>query len=241
MVEGRLSIIVPSHDEAANIVTTVESLLAASTDVDAETIVVDDGSSDRTGELLAPLAEAGRIQLIRHAQRLGRGASIRRGAEAATGDILAFHDADGEYSPQDMYYAVSFIRDGRADAVYGSRTLGPGRSVMQYWRAKAAAMVTMVSNAFTNLNLTDATTSCVVVRTANWRRLVLAADGFDMDVELIAALARSGARIWEVPISYAGRYRADGRKSRRRHTLKRLWRVITTWRRRGTLLREQLQ
>jgi len=110
--------------------------------------------------------------------------------------------------------------------------------VMQYWRAKAAGAITVLSNALTNLNLTDATTSCVAVRREHWDRVTLRADGFDVDVELIAALAHTGARIWEVPISYAGRYREEGRKSRRRHTVRRMWRVITSWWRRSTLLRE---
>lgn len=238
MRDARLSIIVPAHNEAATIGTTVAALVAASQPFRFEIIVVDDGSSDRTAEILAPLVAAGTIQLVSHPERRGRGASLRSGADAATGEILAFHDGDGEYSAEDMHYAIGFVRDGRADAVFGSRMLGPGRSVVQYWRARAAGAVTLLSNAFTNLNLSDATTSCVVVRTEYWRRLALVAEGFDLDVELIAGLARSGARIWEVPISYAGRYREDGRKSRRRHTVQRMWRIVRSWYRRETLLRE---
>jgi glycosyltransferase involved in cell wall biosynthesis len=236
-----LSIVVPAHDEAATIVATVESLRAVAWHPRVEIIVVDDGSTDGTAARLAPLAASGAVRLLGHPSRRGRGAALRTGVAAASGEILAFHDGDGEYSAEDLHYVIGFIQDGRADAVFGSRTLGPGRTVMQYWRARAAGAVTVLSNALTNLNLTDATTSCVALRRGYWDRLTLRAEGFDLDVELIAGLARAGARIWEVPVSYAGRYREDGRKSRRRHTVRRMWRVVTSWWRRGSLLRESGQ
>jgi glycosyltransferase involved in cell wall biosynthesis len=238
MQDALLSVVVPTHDEASTVVGTVAALRATEWPVPIEIVVVDDGSKDGTVAALGGLVESGAIRLISHPARLGRGAAVRSGVGAAAGEIIAIHDGDGEYSAEDLRYAVSFVLEGRADAVFGSRILGPGRSVVQYWRARA---VTLLSNAFTNLNLSDATTSCVVIRSDVWHRLRLTADGFDFDVELIAALAQSGARIWEVPISYSYRYRGDGRKSRRRHTVRRMWRVIKSWLRRGTLLREGQQ
>ncbi len=240
MTVTTLSIVMPVHNEAITIVQSIAALQAFDWGIPFDLIVVDDGSTDATAALLAPLAAAGKISLVRCDARRGRGAAVHAGAARATGSIIAFHDADMEYSAADLHRAISFIVAGRADAVIGSRVLGPRRSVMRYWRSMANRFVTLVSNALTNLNLTDATTHCVVVRREVWRSLNLVAPGFDADVELVAALARSRVRIWEVPVSYEGRWRTQGRKSRRRDTGLRIWRIITShWRGNGLLQRTQ--
>ena len=235
-----LSIVVPVYNESATVVQTVSSLKAFDWGMPLQLVVSDDGSTDDTVALLAPMHENGEILLVRNAERRGRGSAVRAGALHATGSIIAFHDADMEYAATDVRRAASFIISGQADAVMGSRVLGPRRTVMQYWRSVANRFVTLLSNAFTNLNLTDATTSCVVMRRDVWNRLDLVAAGFDADVEIVAALARSRVRIWEVPVSYEGRWRMQGRKSRRRDTGRRIWRIITSyWRGNGLLQRTQ--
>ncbi len=236
-----LSIVMPVYNEAETIVESVRTLHDFEWEMPFELIIVDDGSTDDTTRLLEPLAQADNISVVRCDGRRGRGVAARAGADRATGSLIAFHDADMEYDAADLHRAITFIVADKADAVIGSRVLGPRRTVMQYWRSTANRLVTLVSNAFTNLNLTDATTSCVVVRRDVWSRLNLVATGFDADVELVAALARSRVRIWEVPVSYHGRWRTEGRKSRRRDTGRRIWRIITSHLRgNGLLQRTQL-
>ena len=236
-----LAVVIPAHDEQPTIGEVIAEVLGADDEVGLEVIVVDDGSDDGTQHAIEEASRSERVRVVRHEQRLGRGAAVRAGIREATGDIVGFLDGDGEYSFRDLIRAASFIRDNKADAVIGSRLLEPGQSVLPYWRALGVRIVTLCSNALTNLNLTDATSACVVVRRELLERLVLRADSFDIDVELVAALAQSRARIWEIPVSYHARYRSEGRKSRRRHVIKRLARVIGSRRRGKSLLRESVQ
>lgn len=235
-MSASIGIVVPVHNEDATIVGTVRGILATDWGMPCEVMVVDDGSTHSADDLLrAAGLDVGVIELP---ARSGRGAAIRKGAAVITGTLIGFHDGDSEYAPEDLQRLASFITRGDADVVIGSRHLGPGRSVMQYWRALGQRVVTWCSNALTDLNLTDATSSCVVMTREVWQRLELTADGFDIDVEIVAAVARSKVRIWEVPVTYAGRLREDGRKSRRRDVLRRLRRVIGSWRRGDRLLRK---
>lgn len=231
-MSASIGIVVPTHNEDSTVVPTIRGLLAVEWGMPMEVLVVDDGSSQRTTNLLAGAGlDPDRVRVLEIPSRSGRGHAIRRGAAEVNGTLLAFQDADGEYSPADLQRLSTFITCGEADVVIGSRHLGPGRSVMQYWRAVGQRVVTWCSNAFTDLNLTDATSSCVVMTREVWQRLDLQADGFDIDVEIVAAVARAKVRVWEVPVEYAGRLRVDGRKSRRRDLIRRLRRVVSSrWR-----------
>jgi glycosyltransferase involved in cell wall biosynthesis len=237
-VNRSIDIVVPACDEGATLATAVEALLAVDWGMPATVIVVDDGSVEPAqAALTAGGVATAAVRVVVQPRRSGRGAAIRRGAQDGHGALLAFHDGDHEYAADDLRRLTTFITRGDADVVIGSRHLGPGRSVMQYWRALGQRLVTWCSNAFTDLNLTDATSSCVVMTREVWQRLALTADGFDIDVEMIAAVARARVRVWEVPVSYAGRLRVDGRKSRRRDVARRLRRVVGSWWRGDRLLR----
>lgn len=227
-----LGIVIPAFNEHGTIVEAVQSLLQTEWGFPVQIVVVNDGSTDGTGErLLAAGFDHAVVRVVDMPCRSGRGAAIRRGAALVDGSLLAFFDADLEYAPTDLARLIGFITDGDADAVFGSRYLGPARAVVQYWRSFGQRLVTLWSNALTNLNLTDATTSALVVRRAVWDKLVLQADGHDIDVEILAALARAQVRIWEVPIEYAARRRMEGRKSRRRDVGYRLLRALRSrWR-----------
>ncbi len=206
-----LSVVVPAYNEAA----TIEAVLRRLHQVplELEVIAVDDGSSDETGPLLDRLAGAGLIhQVIHHPANRGKGAALRSGFAAATGQVIVAQDADLEYDPVELPTLLAPIKEGRADAVYGSRFLGGPHRALFFWHAVGNRLVTLVSNMFTNVNLTDMETCYKLVRAELLKRLPLTAERFGIEVELTARLAQAGARIWELPISYSGRTYAEGKK-----------------------------
>lgn len=206
-----VSVIVPAYNEAA----TVEAVLRRLRDVPLrlEVVAVDDASTDGTGALLDRLASEGLVQqVIHHQANRGKGAALRSGFAAATGAVIVPQDADLEYDPMDLPRLVGPIKEGRADAVYGSRFQGGPHRVLFFWHALGNNFLTLVSNMFTNLNLTDMETCYKLVRGELLKRLPLTAERFGIEVELTARLAQAGARIWELPISYSGRTYAEGKK-----------------------------
>jgi len=208
-----LSVIVPAYNEA----TTIEALLRRLRDVPLrlEVIAVDDASTDDTGAVLDRLAgeRGGLVQrVIHHTANRGKGAALRSGIAAATGDVIVAQDADLEYDPAELPRLLQPIRDGRADAVYGSRFQGGPHRVLFFWHAVGNNLLTLVSNMLTNVNLTDMETGYKLVRADLLKRLPLTAERFGIEVELTARLAQAGARIWELPISYSGRTYAEGKK-----------------------------
>ena len=206
-----LSVVVPAYNEAATIEAVVRRLRAVP--LTLEVIAVDDGSTDGTGGLLDGLAAAGLVdRVIHHGMNRGKGAALRSGVAAATGTVIVVQDADLEYDPGELPTLLEPIRTGRADAVYGSRFLGGPHRVLLFWHAVGNRVVTLVSNMFTNVNLTDMETCYKLVRADLLKRLPLTAERFGIEVELTARLAQAGARIWELPISYSGRSYAEGKK-----------------------------
>jgi glycosyltransferase involved in cell wall biosynthesis len=206
-----LSVVVPAYNEAATIEAVVQRLRQVP--LRLEVIAVDDASTDETGAILDRLGEAGLVErVIHHAVNRGKGAAFRSGIAAATGEVVVAQDADLEYDPADLSILLKPIRDGRADAVYGSRFQGGPHRVLFFWHAVGNNLLTLVSNMFTNLNLTDMETCYKLVRADLLKRLPLTAERFGIEVELTARLAQAGARIWELPISYSGRTYAEGKK-----------------------------
>jgi glycosyltransferase involved in cell wall biosynthesis len=193
-------------------------------------IAVDDGSTDDSGRLLLALADAvPELKVVRHPTNLGKGRAIRTAIAHATGDVVLIHDADLEYDPRDHERVLAPIIEGRADAVIGSRFRGgTAHRVMYYWHSVGNGVLTQLSNMLTNLNLSD-----IECCTKAFRRDVLAAmelreDRFGIEPELIARLARlridgQPLRIYEVPVSYAGRTYAQGKKITWRDGLAALW------------------
>jgi len=224
---GRItvSVVIPAYNEAA----TIERLLkrVAEVPVGKEVIVVDDGSSDGTRDLLGELEDRGLIdQLLLHRRNRGKGAALRTGFAHATGDVVIVQDADLEYDPGAIPTLLGPIADGRADAVYGSRFMGGPRRVLFFWHTLGNRFLTLLSNALTNLNLTDMETCQKMVRTDLLRSLPLTVDRFGIEPEITARLAQAGARIYELPISYDGRSYAEGKKIGWKDGVSAIWFIL---------------
>ncbi len=210
-VAPQLSVIIAAYNEEATIRTIVNRVRAVPLRI--EIVVVDDASTDRTGELLDGLLTEGNVDVVsHHPQNRGKGAAIRTGIAHATGEIIVMQDADLEYDPADLPSVIEPIVSGRADAVFGSRFLGGPHRVLYFWHSVGNQVLTLLSNIFTDLNLTDMETCYKAVRGPLLRSLVLTSDRFGFEPELTARLAQAHANIWEVPISYAGRTYAEGKK-----------------------------
>ncbi|HVH69261.1 MAG TPA: glycosyltransferase family 2 protein [Gemmatimonadales bacterium] len=206
-----LSVVVPAYNE----IDTIEAVLHRLKQIPLrlEVIAVNDASTDGTGTLLDRLASAGLVHKVIHLPKnRGKGAAYRSGVAAATGHVIVAQDADLEYDPGELPTLLAPIRDGRADAVYGSRFQGGPRRVLFFWHSVGNHLLTLVSNMFTNVNLTDMETCYKLVRADVLKRLPLTAERFGIEVEVTARLVQARARIWELPISYSGRTYAEGKK-----------------------------
>ena len=182
--------------------------------IERELIIVDDGSTDGTRDILAALPPDPRVRVLLQPQNRGKGAAVWRGMRESTGDLVIIQDADLEYEPEEYPILLRPILDNDADAVYGSRFLGTSRGhrVLYFWHAVGNKLLTLISNAFTNLNLTDMETCYKVMRRSVVERLDLQSERFGIEPEITCKLARLGVRVWEVPISYHGRTYAEGKK-----------------------------
>jgi glycosyltransferase involved in cell wall biosynthesis len=221
----RLSVVVPVYNERLTLPEILQRLQAVP--VPKEILVVDDGSTDGTRDLLRALErdleearragtadEKNAIRVLYQARNQGKGAALRRGFAEATGDVILVQDADLEYDPRDIPRLLAPILEGRADAVYGSRFTGSPRRVLFFWHSLANKFLTLASNVVTNLNLTDMETGYKAVRADILKSIPIRSDRFGVEPELTAKLAKVRARIYEVPISYAGRAYWEGKKIR---------------------------
>jgi glycosyltransferase involved in cell wall biosynthesis len=192
-----------------------------------EIVVVNDGSADRTGELLDRLGREGLIDRVIHQPKnKGKGAAVRAGVAAATGHVIVIQDADLEYDPMEYPMLLEPIRLGRADAVFGSRFQSGPRRVLYFWHSVGNRFLTLLSNMLTDLNLTDMETCYKMVRADLMKALPLASNRFGIEPELTARLSQAGARIWEVPITYSGRTYAEGKKIDWRDGLAAIWHIL---------------
>ena len=208
----KLSIVIPCYNEAKTIRQIVERVRAAPVP-DKEILIVDDGSRDGTRELLereiAPLVD----RIIYHEVNRGKGAALRTGFAAATGDVVIVQDADLEYDPQEYPRLIGPIVEGKADVVFGSRFMGAeAHRVVYFWHMVGNKFLTLLSNMFTNLNLTDMETCYKVFRREVLSRIAIKEDRFGFEPEITAKVARLGCVIYEVGISYYGRTYAEGKK-----------------------------
>jgi glycosyltransferase involved in cell wall biosynthesis len=221
-----LSVLVPVYNERATIETIVEQVRGA-VDVQTQIICVDDCSTDGTRDILARLKQEGRIDvLILHEHNRGKGAAIRTALAASTGNVVIVQDADLEYDPADWPALLQPIIDGKADAVFGSRFLGGPHRVLFFWHMIGNKLFTLMSNIFTNLNLTDMETCYKAIRGEIARSLTLTADRFGFEPEVTARLAQANARIYEVPISYSGRTYAEGKKIGWKDGVAAFWHIV---------------
>jgi glycosyltransferase involved in cell wall biosynthesis len=207
-----LAVVMPVYNEAATVATIARTVLEQRPV--QELIIVDDGSSDGTWEVLQQLkSRDGRVQLLRHPYNRGKGAALRTGFACATAPIVLVQDADLEYDPREYYLLLSPILADKADVVMGSRFLGAGpHRVLYFWHAVGNKLLTTLSNMATNLNLTDIEACYKAFRRQVLQRIRIDEDRFGVEPELVAKVARLGVRIYEVPISYYGRTYAEGKK-----------------------------
>ena len=205
----KLSVVIPTFNEAGTIRDIVRKVQA--TPHPKEIIVVDDGSTDGTCEILKELADP-TLRVIRHPRNLGKGAALKTGFAAVTGELVIVQDADLEYDPRDYDVLLEPLLTGNADVVYGSRFLGGARRVLFFWHMVGNKALTLLSNMVTNLNLTDMETGYKAFRTEVVRRLALQSQRFGVEPEITAKVARLGYRVYEVPISYHGRTYEEGKK-----------------------------
>ena len=205
----KLSIVMPVYNEDATIREILDRVRALPQA--KEIIIVDDGSLDGTRDILRTLA-GGEVRVFFHQQNRGKGAAVRTGIARARGDVIVIQDADLEYHPRDIPALLEPIVRGEADVVYGSRFLGGPHRVLNFWHYVGNRVLTLLSNVFTNLNLTDMETGYKVFRADVLRQIEIESDRFGFEPEITAKMARLRCRIFEQPISYSGRDYDQGKK-----------------------------
>jgi len=204
-----LSIVIPAFNEAAFLPEVIRRV--EETPYDKEIIIVDDGSTDGTREYLKGLVSEG-IKVIVHEKNMGKGAAMRTGIAVASGDVVIVQDADLEYDPKDYPVLLEPIMQGKADVVYGSRFLGGPHRVLFFWHSIGNSLITLISNMFTDLNLTDMETGYKAFRKKVFDTITIESNRFGFEPEITAKVAKKGFRIYEVPISYSGRSYQEGKK-----------------------------
>jgi glycosyltransferase involved in cell wall biosynthesis len=208
-----LSILMPVYNERATVEPALRRLLEAKLPAEFEVVVVDDGSTDGTGDLLAADRWPERVRVVRHPRNRGKGAALRTGIAQARGEICAVLDADLEYDPADLAVVLAPLLDGRAAAVFGVRAFG-GYNSHSFLYVMGNRTVTLALNVLFNVYLKDLMTCHKAARTELLRSLPLREDGFGIEAELAARLVQASVRIFEVPVSYQARATADGKKLR---------------------------
>jgi glycosyltransferase involved in cell wall biosynthesis len=219
-VDPLLSVVMPVYNERATIEEIIRRVHAVP--MRTELIVVDDGSSDGTREILARLQQELGFRLLLQERNQGKGAALRRGFAEVTGDLVVIQDADLEYSPEEYPDLVELICSGRADVVYGSRFLGRHR-VFMFSHYLGNRIVTLLTNVLYNTMLTDMETCYKVMRASIARSLDLKSNGFGIEPEMTAKIFKRGYRVYEIPITYDGRGYEQGKKITWRDGVVALW------------------
>jgi len=225
----KLSVIMPAYNERQTIREIVRRVLAADLPhLDRELLIVDDGSTDGTRDILAEMDGRDGIRVLPQPRNLGKGAAVARGMREASGDIVIIQDADLEYDPAEYSVMLRPILAGEAEVVFGSRFLGTpsGHRVLYFWHAVGNSMLTLLSNAISGLNLTDMETCYKAMTREVAARLDLRSQRFGVEPEITIKVARLGARVFEVPVSYYGRTYEEGKKIGLKDAIQAVWTLL---------------
>ena len=222
----KVSIVIPCFNEANTIEYLVQAVLSAPL-TNREIIIVDDYSTDSTREILRTKIDGLVDKIIYHESNQGKGAALRTGFSNVTGDVVIIQDADLEYNPQEYPELLKPILDGKADVVYGSRfNGGQAHRVIYFWHYKGNQFLTLLSNMFTNLNLTDMETCYKVFKIDILKKIKIQENRFGFEPEITAKIAQLGCRIYEVGISYSGRTYDEGKKISWKDGLRAIWCIL---------------
>lgn len=219
-----LSVIMPTYNEIATVEEIVRQVKA--TGRAHEIIIVDDGSTDGTRDIIKAMDGKESVRVILHDKNKGKGAAVRTGIDAATGDIILIQDADLEYDPRDYDDLLRPIEEGRVKVVYGSRFRGGGHTAMLFWHAVGNRMLTLLTNLLYNAILTDMETCYKVFKAEVIKDMPLRSRRFDFEPEVTAKILKRGHRIHEVPINYYGREYEEGKKITGWDALPAIWALI---------------
>jgi glycosyltransferase involved in cell wall biosynthesis len=221
----KLTVVIPVYNEVHTLLSLIDRVQEVALDKDI--VLVDDCSTDGTRDLLKTATFPANVRVLYHDRNQGKGAALRTGFAAATGDVVIIQDADLEYDPREYPKLLQPIADGRADVVFGSRFAGgETHRVLYFWHSLGNKFLTLCSNAFTNLNLTDMETCYKVFRRDVLQRITVEEDRFGFEPEITAKVAKLRVRIYEVGISYAGRTYEEGKKIGWRDGVRALWCIV---------------
>lgn len=225
----KISIVIPVYNEESTIHAVIDKVKSVPLQYEKEIIIVDDCSTDKTKEILQDVIQTNRsaLKVIYHNKNKGKGAALKTGFASSGGDIIIIQDADLEYDPVEYPKLIKPILDGKADVVYGSRFSGEGpHRILFFWHYVGNKFLTILSNMFTNLNLSDMETCYKVFRREVLSKIDIKEKGFGFEPEITAKIAKTGCRVYEVGISYYGRTYTEGKKIKWTDGIKAFWCII---------------